>query len=195
MKKALVWKEADQGRVIGQIERIGEASEIDGWNHHLKAKMEVVELAVELESIDQSQLKTILVAEIVGIEGVSEFWSKDGATVYIDPLDDTWTHTPEVIEVVGIPEHYIIEKNMDVERNNKLSKIRQLREVLYQEVKIELNKIADNDPSAIATIADWGAYRIALRNITSSYKDVNGDGNSSLDNISDMNLVFPVKPS
>lgn len=63
MKKALIWKEDYQGRVAGQIERIGEAQEIDSWTHHLKERMEIVEVPVELESLEQYEIKAELDGE------------------------------------------------------------------------------------------------------------------------------------
>tara|TARA_R110000868_G_C10973188_1_gene771512 strand:+ start:54112 stop:54663 length:552 start_codon:yes stop_codon:yes gene_type:complete len=47
--KALVWKEEYQGRSIGQIERTGQDQEIESYSHHLKSKMEIVDVPAELE--------------------------------------------------------------------------------------------------------------------------------------------------
>lgn len=113
MKKALVWKEDYQGRVAGQIERIGEASEIDGWTHHLRERMSIAEVPVELEEKSISELDATLVADK---------WTKEGeADVFEQPLaevdgemvaDETWTF---------VPEHYELSLNVQEDKNRRVS--------------------------------------------------------------------------
>lgn len=95
-KKALVWKEDYQGKVADDIERIGDASEIDSWTHHLKSKMIIIDMPTELESEDIRFLEVVDVPEVVAVEGVTEHWTKDELTSYSLPMtEEHWTKEGE----------------------------------------------------------------------------------------------------
>ena len=96
MKKALVWKEAHAGRVVGQIERIGEASEIDSWTSYLKEKMETVEVPVGLESKESHELKTVLIAEVPAVDEVLE--DIDNGISYVAPVDAIPAHYEVILD-------------------------------------------------------------------------------------------------
>jgi len=83
-------------------------------------------------------------------------------------------------------------------RDDKLALLRSMRDDKCVEADHELNKHSDADPSKIDTEANWKIYRIALRDVTDSYKDGSGDGTSALDAFADDMSDFsgwPTKPS
>jgi hypothetical protein len=83
-------------------------------------------------------------------------------------------------------------------RNQKLTKLRELRDAKALAADHEINKHSDSDANASSLEATWRTYRVDLRNITDSYKDGNGDGTSALDgfalDMSDFN-AWPTEPS
>lgn len=82
MKKVLIWNEEYEGRRIGQIERIEEASQIDKWSHHLKSKMislplnepiNDIEIMPEIISANPSSFLKLIITE-----AKDEKWVKEG---------------------------------------------------------------------------------------------------------------------
>lgn len=83
-------------------------------------------------------------------------------------------------------------------RNMKLSLLRSQRDIKYAKADVEIRMHDDGDVNKVATLADWQAYRIALRNTTDAYKDVDPtQGTVALDafakDLSD--FVWPVEPA
>lgn len=136
-------------------------------------------------------------ADCVEAITVAEKWTKDGESdVSVDPEDQTWTHVPAYIDLQE--DTAAAAAKVQAGRDSKLSELRKQRDVLALEADHELNKHADADTNKIGLEADWKTYRIALRDITSSYKDGSGDGTSALDafaaDLSDFS-AWPTKPS
>ena len=79
----------------------------------------------------------------------------------------------------------------------KLDKLRSMRDTLWDEIKVELNKHADNHPATIATEALWRSYRNQLRDITEQYKQHKTDAAqaSALDALDLESEIMPTKPS
>lgn len=78
MKKALIWKEEKEGRVVGQVERVDEAEKIDAVNGNLYNYMEKVEVPQDLEDLSIQYLEGVFVEET---EEVGAHWAvqkKDG---------------------------------------------------------------------------------------------------------------------
>jgi len=137
--------------------------------------------------------------ECVTAQWSQEYWSKDGeADVTTDPQDPTWTHHPSVIELVE--DQTLLYAKQQKGRDDKLGELRTQRDKRLEKADNQLKKHADSDPNAIATEADWQSHRIALRDLTDSYKDAQDDtrGTSALDAYSaDMSDFdgWPVEPS
>ena len=178
MKKALVWKEAHAGRVVGQIERIGEASEIDSWTSYLKEKMETVEVPVGLEEREQHELETIIIPEVPGVDEV---------------LEDVANSISYAAAIPAIPEHYGIQESDIKTKEARMGELRGLRDSKYQEVKEQLNKHSDADSSAIATEAEWRAYRILLRDVTEQFKNLDGSTKVAI-KTANLSAALPTKP-
>lgn len=125
-----------------------------------------------------------------------EYWSKEGESdVTEDPEDESWEYHPSVLELVE--DQDLLDDKEQAGRDAKLDELRAQRDVLADEADHEINKHVDSDPNAIDTEANWKTYRIALRDVTDSYKS--GDsGTSALDSfaadMSDFN-AWPTKPS
>jgi hypothetical protein len=134
-KKALVWKEDYMGRVAGQIERVGEASEIDSWSHHLKSKMSIADVPVELESLEGYEMDTAFVNDKWTRDGFADesapvvfavdTWIKDGqADVTVDPADETYTmHLAGDLDqrYTFVPEHYVLSMNAAKDKEKRIA--------------------------------------------------------------------------
>ena len=122
MKKALVYREARDGRVVGQVEMIMDAAEMDKWSHHILAFTEKVEIPSGLEQVPQHLLEGVL---------------KAVPTI----LDPTITENKWVIQKKA---------SADLElRKNKLNELRSLREPLLKEADIQINKLMDANLNAL----------------------------------------------
>lgn len=106
-----------------------------------------------------------------------------------------------------VAEHYELQEDVDKvaaktqrQRDAKLAELRKQRDVKLGVADNQLKKHVDADPNAVAIEADWKTYRIALRDITSSYKDVQdpSQGTDALDayaeDLGDFD-AWPVEPS
>ena len=87
-------------------------------------------------------------------------------------------------------------------QSNRDSKLVKLREELAKKLKavdIEIKKHDDGDVNAVGTAADQKNYRVALRDATVGYKDVNDNqiGAASLDSVANdaSDFAYPTKPS
>lgn len=147
MKKAVLFVEEFEGREIGSIERMGEASIIDAWNIHILNNGNAirVEVPVELEEVPTSQLEGVLIPYL------GEYWEKDGVTVSVDPEDPTFTYYPEVLE------HWVIEKKDTFIAYEKGERISVKFNTLNAEVITEMKTTYDttNPDSASANVLHW----------------------------------------
>jgi len=195
MKKALVWKEDYQGKVANQIERIGEASEIDSWTHHLKSKMAVAEVPEELENLESFYLESYVVDAVEAVEAQPEHWSNGSDKVYsaddiptlVDEegnpyLDPAYEHV-DAIEAVEAKESYLsLRKKPEADqmlRENKINQLRAKRAKLLSELDIKINIAEDNgeDTSALRQ------KRKELRDITEQFKKVDGSWKVAVDSL------------
>lgn len=195
MKKALVWKEDYQGKVANQIERIGEASEIDSWTHHLKSKMAVAEVPEELENLESFYLESYVVDAVEAIEAQPEHWSNGSDKVYsaddiptlVDEegnpyLDPAYEHV-DAVEAVEAKESYLsLRKKPEADqmlRENKINQLRAKRAKLLSELDIKINIAEDNgeDTSVLRQ------KRKELRDITEQFKKVDGSWKVAVDSL------------
>lgn len=207
MKKALVWKEDYQGRLANQIERIGEASEIDSWTHHLKSKMVVIEVPEELENLESFYLEPYIVDAVEAVEAQPEHWSNGSDKVYsaddiptlVDEegnpyLDPAYQHV-DAVEAVEAKESYLsLRKKPEADqmlRENKINQLRAKRAPLLTEADVKINIAEDDGEDASA----WRVYRKELRNITEEYKKVDGNWKVAVDSLDVESFEFPAKPS
>ncbi len=79
-------------------------------------------------------------------------------------------------------------------RNGVLDRLRSARAVKFTEADAAIFKHYDGDSSAVGTEAAWKTYRIALRNVTDSYK-TDGAPNSSCDSLNVSSFVWPTQPT
>lgn len=195
MKKALVWKDNHEGRLASQIERIGEASEIDSWTHHLKSKMLVIEVPEELEHLDAIYLESYIVDAVEGIEAQPEHWSNGSDKVYsaddiptlVDEegnpyLDPAYEHVAAVEAVEAKDSYTSLRKKPEADqmlRENKINELRAKRAVLLSELDIKINIAEDNgeDTSALRE------KRKELRDITEQFKKVDGSWKVAVDSL------------
>ena len=206
MKKALVWKEDYQGKVANQIERIGEASEIDSWTHHLKEKMSIAEVPEELENLESFYLESYVVDAVEAVEAQPEHWSNGSDKVY--SADDIPTLVDEegnpyldpaykyiaAVEAVEAKESYLsLRKKPEADqilRENKINQLRAKRAPLLTEADVKINIAEDDGKDASA----WRAYRKELRNITEQFKKVDGSWKVAVDSLNFESFKFPAKP-
>mgnify|MGYP003122778637 CR=1 FL=1 len=114
----------------------------------------------------------------------------DDGNPYLDP---DWTHVDAVEAVDGVPAHYRVKKTSSADqelRQAKMDELSLLRAPLLTEADVEINKLEDNGGDSSA----WRTYRQALRDITETYKKVNGDWKVITDNLVVSEFVFPTKP-
>jgi hypothetical protein len=126
---------------------------------------------------------------------------------------------PECVELVWVeevtdqetgevtPAHYELQEDADLVtakkqkiRNQKLEKLRDFRKPKLNKADDQIKKHEDSDLNAVATKAEWQAYRIYLRNMTDNYKYVsdNSKGKATLDSYAEDMSDFsdwPVEPS
>lgn len=195
MKKVLIWKENYQGRVAGQIERIGEASEIDSWTHHLKSKMAVAEVPVELENFKSFYLESYTVDAVEAIEAQPECWSNGSDKVYsaddiptlVDEegnpyLDPSYEYV-EAVEAVEAKESYLsLRKKSEADqmlRENKINELRAKRSVLLSELDIKINIAEDNNEDTSV----FREKRKELRDITEQFKKADGSWKETVDSL------------
>ena len=195
MKKALVWKEDYQGRVAGQIERIGEASEIDGWTHHLRKRMSIAEVPVELENFKSFYLESYTVDAVDAIEAQPECWSNGSDKVYsaddiptlVDEegnpyLDPSYEYV-EAVEAVEAKESYLsLRKKSEADqmlRENKINELRAKRAVLLSELDIKINIAEDNNEDTSV----FREKRKELRDITEQFKKADGSWEETVDSL------------
>jgi len=126
MKKALIWKEDYQGRVAGQIERIGSAESIDSWNHYLKEKMEIVEVPVELESLEQYEIKSELV---------------DG--LYVLSQDDEVLKQKKMSELRSLRDVAIKEADVEINKHIDGDTSAQGTEAAYKAYRVALRDVTE----------------------------------------------------
>lgn len=205
MKKALVWKQNYKGRE-GQIERIGEASEIDSWTHYFKVNMDVIDVPKDLENISSFYLESYVVPAIEAVEAQPEHWSNGSDKVYsaddiptlVDEegnpyLDPAYKHV-DAVEAVEAKDSYIsLRKKPEADqmlRENKINRLRAKRAPLLAEADVKINIAEDDGKDASA----WRAYRKELRNITEQYKKVDKQWKALVDSLDVESFEFPKKP-
>ena len=182
---------------------------VDLGSEHIEA-VEVAEV-VEIKEV-------IAVEAVIAVEEVIEHWTDGTDTVYdandiptlLDEngdayLDPNYSHVEAVAGVEGVtevkgvtgvkgvPAHYRIKKHSKADqalRQAKIDELSILRQSLLVEADIEINKLVDNGQDASA----FRTYRQALRDITESYKKVNGDWKVAVDSLVIEEFVFPSKP-
>ena len=195
MKKALVWKDHHEGRLASQIERIGEASEIDSWTHHLKSKMLVIEVPQELENLESFYLESYIVDAVEGVEAQPEHWSNGSNKVYsvddiptlVDEegnpyLDPAYKHVAAVEAVEAKDSYLSLRKKPEADqmlREEKINQLRAKRARLLSELDIKINIAEDNgkDTSALRQ------KRKELRDITEQFKKVDGSWKVAVDSL------------
>lgn len=195
MKKALVWKEEYQGRVINQIERIASSEEIDSWSHHLRSKMIALEVPEELEHLESYYLEVYEVSAIEAVEAQPEHWSNGSDKVYsaddiptlVDEegnpqLDSSYKYVKAVEAVEGKESYLSLRKKADTDqrlREEKMNQLRAKRAELLSELDIKINIAEDNgeDTSALRQ------KRKELRDITEQFKKADGSWKVSVDSL------------
>ena len=151
MKKALVVKSQFQGRSVGHVERVADASQIDPLNGNFYDRMEKVEVPVELENVDPKALKGVLVP------AAAEYWSKEGeanSSTEPDPIDG-WTYNPPV------PEHWEVQQGDNYVAYDKEKRIGDKYQTLNDEVLAEMQQVygTTNPDSAVANYLTWLAMK------------------------------------
>lgn len=195
MKKALVWKEDYQGRLANQIERIGEASEIDSWSHHLKSKMAVAEVPEELENLESFYLESYVVDAVEAVEAQPEHWSNGSNKVYsaddiptlVDEegnpyIDPAYKHVAAVDAVEAKESYLSLRKKPEADqmlRENKINQLRAKRARLLSELDIKINIAEDNGEDT----SDLRQKRKELRDITEQFKKVDGSWKVAVDSL------------
>lgn len=91
------------------------------------------------------------------------------------------------------PQEYTITET-DTTKDDLMEAFRALRDSQYQEAKEQINKHLDSDTNAISTEAAWRAYRVALRDATNQFKNLNGSIKVAI-LAADLVNSLPVKPS
>jgi len=140
------------------------------------------------------------------VAGEPENWIKDEEVVYDvndiptlvdendDPyLDPDWVHVDAVDEIPHVPAFFTLKKKSSADqslREAKMAIIRSKREPLLAEADIEINKLEDTAGDS----SSWRTYRQALRDITSTYKKVDGDWKVAVDALDAETYEFPAKP-
>lgn len=206
MKKALVWKEEYQGRAVNQIERIDAAEAIDSWSHHLKSKMEILEVPKDLEHLESYYLEAYTVEAVEAVEAQPEHWSNGSEKVYsaddiptlVDEegnpqLDSSYKYVKAVEAVEGKESYILLRKKADTDqrlREEKINQLRVKRQLLLNQADIEINKLVDDGEDA----SSWRAYRKQLRDVTEQYKKVDGDWKVAVDSLDVQSFEFPAKP-
>lgn len=124
MKKILIWKENHEGKSVGQIERIAQASEINSWTHNLKTKMESYPLNTPIT--DKPIVPEIVTAnpgyylKINEVKSQPEKWSKKGEEdSLIQPMTQpSWSNGTDILyDVNDIPTTVDEEGNPQLDSN------------------------------------------------------------------------------
>ena len=160
----------------------------------------------DAEGLDSQYTEAVLIEATDAIEGVLEHWTNGENTVYDvndiptltdgngDPYLDPDYNRVEAVEAVAIiPAHYRIKKTSTADqeiRQAKMDQLGVLRSPLLAEADIEINKLEDNSGDS----SSWRTYRQALRDITETYKKVDGNWKVSVDSLVVADFIFPVKP-
>ena len=206
MKKALVYDKDYLNNKVGDIFRIGEASEITSFKHWMVVDKILKIMDVDSEEIPTKYLEVVEVPQVEGVAGTQEHWTNGVDIVYdandiptlVDEegqpyLDPEWIYVDAVEPIQGIPAHKKIAKktNADQElRDAKMDKIKVLRQLLLEEADIKINILADSGLDSSV----WRAYRQALRDVTEPYKKVDGNWRVSVDSLVVEQFQFPSKP-
>ena len=160
----------------------------------------------DTDGLGLEHLEAVLTPAVQEVIAVPESWS-DGETTHFDVNDvpmltdeDGDPYADPAFEYVDAIEHvpyeapfYTIQKKSSADqdlREVKMNQIRAVRSSLLVEADIEINKLEDvaGDSSA------WRTYRQALRDLTATYKKVDGDWKVSVDSIDVESFVYPTKP-
>lgn len=206
MKKALVYNKDYLNNKVGDILRIGEASEISSFKHWMMVNKILKVMDVDSEGVPVDCLEVVEVPQVVGVEGSLEHWTNGVDIVYdvndiptlVDGegypyLDPEWVHVDAVESIQSVPAHKKITKKANADqslREVKMQQLRVLREPLLQEADIKINTLMDTDADA----SSWRSYRQELREITEPFKKVNGDWKASVDALVVEEFQFPSKP-
>lgn len=100
----------------------------------------------------------------------------------------------EIYELKATPqgESYVLYRNDEAVKQQKMSEFRSLRDRLIEEADVEINKHIDGDVNAIGLESNWKAYRVSLRNATEQFKDGQNISNSII--TADLEASLPSKP-
>lgn len=206
MKKALVYNKDYLNNKVGDIFRIGEASEITSFKHWMIVNKILKVMDVDAEGVPIDCLEVIDVPQVMGVEGSPEHWT-NGVDVAYDAndiptltdgeghpyLDPEWNIVEAVEPIQGVPAHQKIAKKSDSDqylREVKMQQLRALREPLLQEADFKINILMDTNADA----SSWRLYRQELRKLTEPYKKVDGNWRVSVDSLVVEQFQFPSKP-
>jgi len=158
------------------------------------------------QELDSQFIEALEITEVPAVLAVDEHWT-DGENIVLnandiptltdengDPyLDPDWSHVDAVEAADGVPAHYRVKKTSSADqelREAKMDELRALRDPLLDEADKVINTLEDDGADASA----WRAYRKSLRDITETYKKVDGNWKVITDSLVVSEFVFPTKP-
>ncbi len=159
------------------FELVGLESEINPNNIDLAiGKLELQTIKAEEQVLVQAEI--MAQPEILAVEAQPEKWTKDGeADVFVDPIDETWTHVPAVEAVsyqpaiaYQAPIYNTIPAVMgqrvvlDVAKSSAKTKAEQIQvayDLMVKDVYDQMETVFEtrNDVSAAATASTWEAMK------------------------------------
>jgi hypothetical protein len=159
------------------FELIGLESEINPNNIDLAlGKLELQTIEAEYQILVQPEI--LAQAEILAVEAQAEKWTKDGeADVFVDPLDETWTHVPAVEAIAyqsavayqapiynTVPAVMALRVVLDIAKSSAKTKAEQIqaaRAFMVKDVYDQMETVfgTRNDVSAAATASTWEAMQ------------------------------------
>lgn len=165
-----------------------------------------LQIDADTEGLSMDLLELEYVPAVGAVEAQPEHWT-DGTTVVHDAndiptltdengdpyLDPAFVHVDAVPAVEGTPAYHRLKKKATADqsmRESKMQMLRLKREALLADADIEINKIEDASGDSTA----MRAYRQALRDVTETYKKVDGDWKVAVDSIDVDTFEFPAKP-
>ena len=160
----------------------------------------------DTEGVSNDLLEAVKTEQVDFVAGTQEHWTNGEDTVYDandiptlvdengDPfLDPDYIHVDSTPEVAFEASFYTLKKKSGADQSMReatMDLVRTARASLLSEADIEINKIEDASGDSSA----WRTYRQALRDITATYKKVDGDWKVSVDLLDAENFAFPAKP-
>jgi hypothetical protein len=160
----------------------------------------------DTEGLSTDLLEAVKTEQVDFEPAVAEHWTDGEVTVYDandiptlvdengDPyLDPAYAHVDAKAEVLFEAAFYTLKKKASADqsmRETTMDLVRTARASLLSEADIEINKLEDTSGDSSA----WRTYRQALRDVTATYKKVDGDWKASVDSIDAETFAFPNKP-